>query len=96
MPTVVTDNEFQTKQQELKVYADRIIEEITAFKDELSNVSETIEALKICANTAGGVEKIRQLSNLNFDTKILDKIESIITNTSIKETQKETLIEKII
>ena len=74
MLKTVTPHEFNIKKRELKIYGDTIKEDIEKFIAELSSVSELIEALKICANTAGGIEKIKKLSNLNFDTRNLTSI----------------------
>ena len=89
---IISESQVQNKKEELNIYRSEIEETIASFNTQLEKISETIEALKTCANTYGGSEKIKELCNLNFNTKILNSINEIINNTSIYEEINDAII----
>ena len=91
MNKVVTEYEFAAKRDQLKKESERISDSIATFKNELTKLTETIEAIKLCANTYGGLKKVKELDSLDFDTKILDYIDTNISELTITETYKEEL-----
>ena len=94
MTRVVLETEVTETKEEIKIHASNLGEEIEHLNKKINSTRETIEALKICANTIGGKKKIRQLSNLNFDTKILATINEIIEDTDIIEETSDCIIEE--
>ena len=94
MERIVPEQYVQEKRKELRKYMREIENAIADLTLQLKRKNETIEALKICADTLGGSEKIKELSSLNFDTKILARIDSIINTTSIYEEIQDKIIQK--
>ena len=92
MAIIVTDYAFLEMQKSLHRYEAELNEAIDMFEKNTEDINEVIEALKICANTNGGMKRARELANLNFDSKILENIKNVINSTSIKEDERTRYI----
>lgn len=96
MRRVVLESEVNEKRKCLREYNLRFSDSVSSFIKNANNVNEVIEALKICANTYGGLKRTGELSNLDFGLKSLDnakgeldlvKIDENFTNAIVSESE---------
>lgn len=86
----VSESEITDKISEITLLSDELglyVEEFTAY---VAEIQELLIGLKVCLNTTGGVARLKELSNIEFDTtsinSIASKIEGIqVTYNKVKE-----------
>ena len=71
------------------------------FINHVDEIQDLLVGLKVCLNTTGGVARIKELANIEFDTasfnNIINKIGEInITYTRRKETLNTVIFDKAI
>ena len=77
----ISESEITDKISEISVLSGELSSYIEEFTSYISEIQELLIGLKVCLNTTGGVSRIKELANIDFDTvainNIIPKIEDI-------------------
>lgn len=96
MGIYVSENEIEEKIAEIK-NLNMDLEQATAdFIAYVNKIQELLVGLKVCLNTTGGVRRIKELSNIEFDTTSLNDIISKINSINVNYAKHRELVNKTI
>ena len=71
---LIKEEDITNKIAEIKKLNEDLALATEEFTTYVNSIQELIEGLKVCLDTTGGVAKISELSNIEFDTVTLNNI----------------------
>ena len=83
--------QIQEKEQEIKNLSSDLETLITDFTNKVNEIQDILDGLKVCLNTTGGLNKIKEISNINFDTQKLNNMKKEINEIKITYSKSDKI-----
>lgn len=96
MRAYVSESEIEEKIAEIKQLNYDLEQSTADFTAHINEIQELLVGLKVCLNTTGGVRRIKDLSDIEFDTVSINDTISKINSININYTTRRENIMKIL
>ena len=96
MRVYVSKSEIEEKIAEIKSLNADLEQSTADFTAHINEIQELLVGLKVCLNTTGGVRRIKDLSDIEFDTVSINDTISKINSININYTTRRENIMKIL
>ena len=96
MRAYVSESEIEEKIGEIKQLNYDLEQSTADFTAHINEIQELLVGLKVCLNTTGGVRRIKDLSDIEFDTVSINDTISKINFININYTTRRENIMKIL
>ncbi len=96
MRAYVSESEIEEKIAEIKQLNYDLEQSTADFTAHINEIQELLVGLKVCLNTTGGVRRIKDLSDIEFDTVSINDTISKINFININYTTRRENIMKIL
>lgn len=96
MRAYVSKSEIEEKIAEIKSLNADLEQSTADFTAHINEIQELLVGLKVCLNTTGGVRRIKDLSDIEFDTVSINDTISKINSININYTTRRENIMKIL
>ena len=96
MRAYVSESEIEEKIAEIKQLNYDLEQSTEDFIAHINEIQELLIGLKVCLNTTGGVRRIKELSDIEFDTVSINDTISKINSININYTTRRENIMKIL
>lgn len=96
MRAYVSESEIEEKIAEIKQLNYDLEQSTEDFIAHINEIQELLVGLKVCLNTTGGVRRIKDLSDIEFDTVSINDTISKINFININYTTRRENIMKIL
>lgn len=73
---IITESQIQEKINEIQKLSKDLDAYVLEFHNYSAQIQEVLTALSVCLNTTGGVSRIQNLANIEFDTDLLGSVSS--------------------
>ena len=97
MGKYVKESDIQEKIAEINTLNSNLEEYTAQFTAHINEIQDLLVGLKVCLNTTGGVRRLKDLADIEFDTTSLNDTISKINSINVNyEKRRENLNEMII
>lgn len=96
MRAYVSESEIEEKIAEIRQLNYDLEQSTADFTAHINEIQELLVGLKVCLNTTGGVRRIKDLSDIEFDTVSINDTISKINSININYTTRRENIMKIL
>lgn len=96
MRAYVSESEIEEKIAEIRQLNYDLEQSTADFTAHINEIQELLVGLKVCLNTTGGVRRIKDLSDIEFDTVSINDTISKINFININYTTRRENIMKIL
>ena len=97
MRAYVSESEIEEKIAEIKQLNYDLEQSTEDFIAHINEIQELLIGLKVCLNTTGGVRRIKELSDIEFDTVSINNTISKINSININyTTHRENIIKLLL
>lgn len=79
----ISENEIISKVQELNNLISDFIDDVSIYTSYANNMQEFLIGLSMCLNTAGGMERLKKMQNIDLNVTSLNNIANLLGETSV-------------
>lgn len=96
MGKYIKESEIEEKIAEINTLNSNLEEYTAQFTTHINEIQDLLVGLKVCLNTTGGVRRLKELTNIEYNTATLNDTISKINSININYTKHRENLNEII